>query len=68
MNAYNPMFPTRLDKDTLRGADLRGVDLSAVDGITADQLRFAIVDQTTMMPPGLEHLVRDVPLHFPGRP
>ncbi len=43
------------------GVDLRGKDLSCLDGITAEQLREAIIDQTTMMPPGLEHLVREVP-------
>ena len=47
--------------DNLAGVDLRGEDLSCVDGITAEQLRGAILDQTTMMPPGLEHLVREVP-------
>lgn len=44
----------------LAGVDLRGEDLSCVDGMTAEQLRGAILDHTTMMPPGLEHLVRDV--------
>jgi uncharacterized protein YjbI with pentapeptide repeats len=52
---------TNLDGAVLDGADLRGADISCVDGITADQLRGAIIDQTTMMPPGLEHLARDVP-------
>ena len=46
---------------SLFGVDLRGVDLSCDDGITVEQLRHAIIDQTTMLPPGLEHLVREVP-------
>ncbi len=35
------------------GADLRGVDLRQVVGLTIDQIRGAIVDQTTLLP---EHL------------
>ncbi len=54
--------PTNFElPSNLAGVDLRGEDLSCVDGITAEQLRGAILDQTTMMPPGLEHLVREVP-------
>ena len=52
---------TNFDGAILAGADLRGVDISCVDGITAKQLQGAIIDETTMMPPGLEHLARDVP-------
>ncbi len=44
----------------LRGADLRGLDLSCVDSLTAEQLRDAKIDGTTMMPPGLEYLARRV--------
>ena len=45
----------------LRGADLRGADISCVFGLTAEQLHGAIIDKTTLMPPGLEHLARNVP-------
>jgi hypothetical protein len=50
---------THLKNANLKGTDLRGVDISCADGITADQLRGAIIDETTMMPPGLEHLARE---------
>ena len=52
---------TNLGGAILDGADLRGADISCVFGLTAEQLRGAIIDKTTMMPPGLEHLARDVP-------
>jgi hypothetical protein len=62
------MMITNLDGATLDGADLRGADISCVDGITAEQLRGAIIDETTMMPPGLEHLARNVPeINLPRR-
>ena len=52
---------TTVDHSRFLGADLRGADLSCVEGITAEHLRGAIIDKTTLMPPGLEHLVRSVP-------
>ena len=38
------------------GADLRGVDLRQVVGLTVDQIRGAIIDQTTLLPEHLKQL------------
>lgn len=48
-------------KANFAGADLRGADLSFMEEITPERLQGAILDETTLMPPGLEHLVREVP-------
>jgi len=40
------------------GADLRGVDLREVVGLTMDQIRGAIVDETTLIPEYLKQSVR----------
>jgi len=46
-----------LKEGTLAGADLRGADLSTSQGLTEAQLKNAKIDNTTKLPPSLQHLI-----------
>ena len=45
---------TNVSDACFEGADLRGVDLREVVGLTIDQVRGAIVDETTQLPDYLQ--------------
>ena len=43
-----------LDDADLSGADLRGADLSLAKGLTREQICSALIDASTMLPPGID--------------